>query len=236
MRTDPEAAEQADQAARESLGAWVGASTERGTKTVFVRADAPDVIRFDATLDRVADSLSILGDPRSKDQRRAAALGWLANPQATLDLFDQTADSLGITLQNPPAPQAASPTSNPRPDPRPPATLYVHLTETTPPRDGGWGGEGGGVRTRHRQPASVLAVQQPGHRETGDRPDQPDPGRRLRDPDPGPRSHPPHLPRRLLPLRHLDQPQRRPRTTPPPTAIPTKVVHPAKPRSGTSDP
>ena len=129
MRTDPEAAEQADQAARESLGAWVGASTERGTKTVFVRAEAPDVIRFDATLDRVADSLSILGDPRSKDQRRAAALGWLANPQATLDLFDQTADSLGITLQTPPAPQAASPTSNPRPDPRPPATLYVHLTD-----------------------------------------------------------------------------------------------------------
>ncbi len=52
------------------------------------------MIRFDATLDRVADSLSILGDPRSKDQRRAAALG-------------------------------------PRRDPRPPATLYVHLTDHT---------------------------------------------------------------------------------------------------------
>ena len=124
MRTDPEAAEQADQAARESLGAWVSGSTEQGTKTVFVRAEAPDVIRFDGTLDRVADSLSILGDPRSKDQRRAAALGWLANPQATLDLFDQTADSLGIPLETPPRTQPT------RPDPRPPATLYVHLTHT----------------------------------------------------------------------------------------------------------
>ena len=126
MRTDPEAAEQADQAARESLGAWVSGSTEQGTKTVFVRAEAPDVIRFDGTLDRVADSLGILGDPRSKDQRRAAALGWLANPQATLDLFDQAADTIGIPLETPPTrTQAAT-----RPhDPRPPATLYVHLTD-----------------------------------------------------------------------------------------------------------
>ena len=102
MRTDPDAAEQADQAARESLGAWVSGSTEQGTKTVFVRAEAPDVIRFDGTLDRVADSLGILGDPRTKDQRRAAALGWLANPQATLDLFDQAATTTGNPLETPP--------------------------------------------------------------------------------------------------------------------------------------
>ena len=69
--------------------------------------------------------MSILGDPRSKDQRRAAALGWLANPQATLDLFDQTADHLRHPPRNPT--QDAQPT---RPDPRPPATLYVHLTDT----------------------------------------------------------------------------------------------------------
>ena len=100
MRTDPAAAEQADQTVRESLGAWIGASTEQGTKTVFVRADAPDVIRFDGTVDRVADSLGILGDARSKDQRRAAALGWLANPQATLDLFDQVATTTGTPLES----------------------------------------------------------------------------------------------------------------------------------------
>ncbi len=144
MRADPEAAEQADQAARESLGAWVSGSTEQGTKTVFVRAEAPDVIRFDGTLDRVADSLGILGDPRSKDQRRAAALGWLANPQATLDLFDQAATTTGIPLETPPATQP-----NHGHDPRPPATLYVHLTDQTladrPRRQGprpglGWDG------------------------------------------------------------------------------------------------
>ena len=127
IRTDPDAAAQADQAARESLGAWVGDSTEHGTKSVFVRAEAPDVIRFDGTLDRVADGLGILGDDRSKDERRAAALGWLANPQATLDLFDQvtTSTSTSTTVQTPPA----QTNSNRRADTRPPATLYVHLTD-----------------------------------------------------------------------------------------------------------
>jgi hypothetical protein len=101
----------------------VSGSTEQGTKTVFVRAEAPDVIRFDATLDRVADGLGILGDLRSKDQRRAAALGWLANPQATLNLFDQVATTTDTPLETPPRTQTT------RPDSRPPATLYVHLTD-----------------------------------------------------------------------------------------------------------
>ena len=229
MRTDPEAAEQADQAARESLGAWVSGSTEQGTKTVFVRAEAPDVIRFDGTLDRVADSLGILGDPRSKDQRRAAALGWLANPQATLDLFDQVATTTGIPLETPPP---RSPTAAARPAAaghplRPPHRPH--------PRDGDWGGAGGRDRTRHPQPAAGLAVQQPGHREAGDRPDQPDPGRCLRDPEPGPRSHPPDLPVDSFPYAtstsrtgDLDH------TTP--YRHPTRVVHPAKPRIGNLGP
>ena len=235
-------------------------STEQGTKTVFVRAEAPDVIRFDGTLDRVADSLSILGDPRSKDQRRAAA-GSLANPQATLDLFDQTADSLGITLETPPR---RSPPGHPRrrhpsrwkrrnahPNGRstrgrrPPSTstspMRLSPTASTRqhprqrPRDGaGWDGWKGSDPSPST--GSDLAGQQPGHRETGDRPAQPDPGRRLRDPEPGPRSHPPHLPRRLLPLRHLNQPQRRPRPHHPLPAIPTRVGHPAKPAIGNLGP
>ena len=215
MRTDPEAAEQADQAARESLGAWVSGSTEQGTKTVFVRAEAPDVIRFDGTLDRVADSLSILGDPRSKDQRRAAALGWLANPQATLDLFDQTADSLGIAWK----PHHAQPTA---PAGRPAAAGHP-LRPPHPPhprRQGGRGGTGGRDRTGHPEPAPDLAVQQPGHREAGDRPAPPDPGRCLRDPEPGPAkpstSSAPSTPSPTPPRPAAPATS----TTPPPTADP----------------
>ena len=76
-------------------GVWVGQHTEHGTKTVFVRADAPDVIWFDAMVDRLADVLARRGDSRSKDQRRAAAVGILANPLYALRLLaEDTAPSL----------------------------------------------------------------------------------------------------------------------------------------------
>jgi hypothetical protein len=126
MATDPDAAAATDRTARESLGVWVAPSTEHGTKSLFVRAEAPDLIRFDGTLDRVADSLGLLGDDRSQDERRAAALGWLANPTATLDLFHQAAAAAGVDLEQPE--REASTTTR---DSRPPATLYVHLTDHT---------------------------------------------------------------------------------------------------------
>ncbi|MGH8881490.1 MAG: hypothetical protein ACRD0P_29760, partial [Stackebrandtia sp.] len=52
------------------------------TKTVVMKAAAGDVIRFDAATDHLADVLAQLGDTDTKDQRRAKAVGWLADPQA----------------------------------------------------------------------------------------------------------------------------------------------------------
>ncbi len=96
LRADPAAARaEVDKAARDR-GVWVQPADLLGTKTVYVQAAAGDVARFDGSLDLVADCLARLGDTGSKDQRRAQAIGWLASPQATLNLWDYTS-TLGNT-------------------------------------------------------------------------------------------------------------------------------------------
>ncbi|QDP97712.1 hypothetical protein FOE78_18955 [Microlunatus elymi] len=68
-------------------GVWVGQSVEHGTKTLFWRGGAPDVIWFEAMVDRIADVLAGRGDTRTKNLRRAAAVGILANPLHALRLL-----------------------------------------------------------------------------------------------------------------------------------------------------
>ncbi len=122
LECDPEAAAEADKAAQGSLGVWVkDQPSEPGIGEIFIRAEAPDAIWFDATVDRTADGLGLLGDSRGKDARRAAAVGILARPQAALDLFADVAEATGQ-----PTPQTARP---PRVDTGPDVTLYVHLTD-----------------------------------------------------------------------------------------------------------
>ncbi|MDX6365740.1 MAG: hypothetical protein QOK30_816 [Nocardioidaceae bacterium] len=115
-------------------------SSDHGTKTVFIRAESPDAIWFDATIDRIADGIAILGDLSTKDARRARAVGIIAHPQQALDLFDQTAEAAAGDAADV-APESLLPgntaaeivpgaTGRPRArvDARPSATLYVHLT------------------------------------------------------------------------------------------------------------
>ena len=88
IQADPDRARaDADRAARER-GVWVGQSDLHGTKTLVMKAAAGDVIRFDAATDHIADLLETLGDPDTRDARRAKAVGWLADPQAALALWD----------------------------------------------------------------------------------------------------------------------------------------------------
>lgn len=68
----------------------VDRSSRHGRKDVFIRADAGDVIRFDAAVDFVADLLGLDGDSDSKQVRRAKAIGIIANPNAVLELFART--------------------------------------------------------------------------------------------------------------------------------------------------
>lgn len=120
---DPQAAAAEAAAAGTDLGVWVSASSDHGFKDIYIRAEAPDAIRFDGTVERVADGLSRLGDTRGKDARRAAAVGYLADPYRSLALFDDVAAAAGVALETPNRPTA------PLVDTRPPVTLYVHLAQ-----------------------------------------------------------------------------------------------------------
>ncbi len=78
--------------ARADHGVWLSQATDLGTKTAFIRGDAIDLLYFDATIDRIADGIGLLGDTTGEDTRRARAVGIVANPQQTLDLFHDVND------------------------------------------------------------------------------------------------------------------------------------------------
>src|SRR6266498_1825240 len=88
LDADPDQAQAAADTHAAERGVWVGRDDLHGSKTVFIKAAAGDVLRLDASTDRIADLLARLGDTSTKDQRRAKAIGWIADPQAALDLYD----------------------------------------------------------------------------------------------------------------------------------------------------
>ena len=134
MECDPDAAAEADERAQASLGVWVkDRPGEPGTGEIFIRAEAPDAWRFNASIGGLATGLGTLGDNRPVDVRRAAAVGILANPQHALDLFTDIDAATGQT--EPPTDFTEQPIETPsavrRPmgTTRPDVTLYVHLTD-----------------------------------------------------------------------------------------------------------
>ncbi len=143
---------------------WLRPSNDHGIKDIHIRTEAPNAVWFDASVDRVADGLGALGDPDSKDVRRARAVGVLARPQQALDLFDATARAatgaaaadtdqqgrvgwqagdLRAVKERSEGPQATGGQTTPSAtggrvvDPRPPATLYIHLGQDAFSRDEG---------------------------------------------------------------------------------------------------
>ncbi len=139
IAADPAAAAATADGAARSQGVWVGQSSDHGIKDIFIRTEAPNAIWFDATIDRIADSLAALGDTDSKDIRRARAVGVLAQPQQALDLFGTTAPAAatGGDAGQPATPAGGGqPSPGPNVDARPPATLYIHLSEDSVTRDG----------------------------------------------------------------------------------------------------
>ncbi len=85
---DPEAAKAQAEAAARTRGVFVAPSDEHGTKRIWVRAAAGDVIRFDATIDDLARALKTLGDTDNLNQRRAKAIGWISDPAAAHQLLE----------------------------------------------------------------------------------------------------------------------------------------------------
>lgn len=123
---DPEAAKAAaEQKAREH-GVWVGRSDDHGTSAVYVKARTGDVIRFDATINQIADALTALDGPIPRDLQRARAFGVLTDPSLTHHLL-QVAQYL--------APADEFPAAEPAPDEPPPPSPRADERPADPPED-----------------------------------------------------------------------------------------------------
>jgi hypothetical protein len=86
-QADPEAARAAAETKARERGVWAGRTDEHGTTTLFVKAATGDVIHFNATIRQIADALAELGDADTLDQRRAKAIGIIADPELTRELL-----------------------------------------------------------------------------------------------------------------------------------------------------
>lgn len=162
VEADPGLADAAAADRRADHGVWLSRSTELGTRAATIVADARDLLWFDASIDRIADGIRLLGDSGTKDARRAKAVGILADPQRTLALYTDVAVTAAriqptdlphdVTAEPGPDSAEVEPASDPAPapatgpvtgagpgtgctcrtrrpvDPRPPATLYIHLS------------------------------------------------------------------------------------------------------------
>ncbi|TDO51398.1 hypothetical protein EV643_103135 [Kribbella sp. VKM Ac-2527] len=105
-KADPEAAAAAAKQKQRERGVYVAQSDDNGTKAMYVLAASGDVIRFDATINSIADALKTLGDTDPLRLRRARAIGILADPDYTLALL--TAAQEARTAATAPANPAAS--------------------------------------------------------------------------------------------------------------------------------
>jgi hypothetical protein len=85
---DPAEAERRAMAAQQPRRVTVSPDAG-GDRKIFGYVDAFHGVAFDAAVDEVADMLGDLGDTRLKDVRRAAAVGWMANPVAVLALVQR---------------------------------------------------------------------------------------------------------------------------------------------------
>lgn len=123
--TDPEAAAARAKAAARLRQVTIDPSGVDGYKSGYFCADAADVIRFDSSLDLVADYLGQLGDTDPKAERRAKALAVLADPHAALALMRQ---ATGAHTDARTDTAATGPAGGSGAQVFPQVTLYVHLT------------------------------------------------------------------------------------------------------------
>ncbi|HZX02997.1 DUF222 domain-containing protein, partial [Kribbella sp.] len=129
-QADPEQARAHAEHAAKTRGVFIAQSDpddDHGTKRIWIRAATGDVIRFDATIDDLACALKTLGDTDTHDQRRAKALGWIADPTAAHNLL-QAARHLAPTHNQQPTHQ---PGVN-QADARPPSNSDARQPDTEP--------------------------------------------------------------------------------------------------------
>lgn len=95
-QADPDTARAVAEARARTRGVWAVRTDDHGTTMLFVRASTGNVIRLKATITQIADALAVLGDTDSLDQRRAKAIGVIADP-ALADKLLQVAHHLTTT-------------------------------------------------------------------------------------------------------------------------------------------
>ncbi|MFC0624625.1 HNH endonuclease signature motif containing protein [Kribbella deserti] len=106
---DPERAQRNAEEAARARGVWIGRSDEFGTNTLFVRAATGDVVRLNATISALARALRELGDTDSAAARQAKVIGWLADPEAAINLLAAARHLAGTEFDPvPPASSAAA--------------------------------------------------------------------------------------------------------------------------------
>ena len=88
LQADPTTAAERAEQGRRSRGVWAYPG-EDGLKTLVAKAAAGDVVCLMATVNRLADVLAADGDTTSADERRAKALGLLAQPARVLAAADR---------------------------------------------------------------------------------------------------------------------------------------------------
>ena len=141
LDADPDLAQQREQRAREAQDVYCFDS-EDGLKTIIARATSGDAVWFLATVDRIADILSLRGDTSPVGVRRARAIGILARPAEALQLLiehqhdDEQPDQAGARAADPASEQddhqslsTAVRAAFDMKAPRPKVVLHFHLTE-----------------------------------------------------------------------------------------------------------
>ena len=88
-RFEPDHAQGVEEAALAARGVWFEHRDSTATTTLTARLDTLDGIDLENTVADLASGIGRLGDHRPLDIRRATALGMLAHPQRTLDLFSR---------------------------------------------------------------------------------------------------------------------------------------------------
>ncbi len=126
-QADPEAAHRAAEQHARERGVWVQPTDNHGTKTIWVKAAAGDVIRFDATINDLAQALHKLGDTDPLPTRRAKAIGWIADPTAAHELLA----AARYLATHPTTSPTTDPTTEPVEDPPEEAPTEPH-GNTTP--------------------------------------------------------------------------------------------------------
>lgn len=89
VASDPQAAAEREKEAASAVYAWASRSTELGLRGFHIRAPFPVVSLLDARVQWFADVLAALGDERTTDERRVAAVAILADPPTAMRLMSE---------------------------------------------------------------------------------------------------------------------------------------------------